>query len=227
MGPVPRSLASRQSSQALASSPYSSLNSASQLVRHTQTSHDRTPHARLSELTSFGFGSPVSRARTTFPPNTPQLELDNSNSVFAHTSGSAHSPIKNDFSPLSHRDSISSHHPHTSVSTTFAGPAYPPPPNGGSSRTPLLESAFDNDSDGIHKRALQGLRGRGGRGWPVLSSRTRLHPVVLIPTFVVGALMAMSGLFGSTLETKARICWPRLDVSWLRELWPRHGGGYG
>lgn len=74
---------------------------------------------------------------------------------------------------------------------------YPPRPTGtpGSTRIPLLSS---NDSDDTLEE--EGRRGTNHYAKPpsTFTRRIRLHPLTLVPAFLVGVLLARSGFFGAT-----------------------------
>lgn len=113
------------------------------------------------------------------------------------------SPTRQNFTTLHHRDSLT---------------ADGVPSQLGGVRSPLLEAQPHADRlDTPHRRptliGVEGGRSRVPRWTAVLNSRTRLHPLMLLPCFVLGAFCAASGMLGSSLEGKARMHWPSYDVS--------------
>lgn len=203
--------------------------SSSTSSRSSSISLSSSPHGADPFLDSHTFTrsptSPSSAQQSSFPhrqgpttasmaqraayhqPSTPVFTLESDGTAAASSPPTRH--FLGDGSPRLGVGALPTHH---SSSTRPEGDYFPDnekyPPGASkhnsspsSVRIPLLVDDpsrnsidFDRSSRGAHA---------GASSWLPLSSRARLHPIMLIPAFVIGVFLAMSGLFGPTMSRDA------------------------
>lgn len=107
-----------------------------------------------------------------------------------NSSSSSRSPTSTRFPPQHSNDSSSVHLPLLNDDDLTNTSSSPPPHSSSSSRTPTTS------------RTRSISRGGGGLSWitSLTTTRTRLHPLVLIPVFVFGVVFSMSISGNSTRD---------------------------
>lgn len=138
-------------------------------------------------------------------PSTPVFTLESDGTAAASSPPTRHHFV-GDGSPRLSPGALPVHHSSTRSAPGEKGyfpedEKYPPGTtqgNGASVRIPLLVDDSPRRSLDVDRTTRGGAAG-SSTWWPV-SSRARLHPIMLIPSFVIGVFLAMSGLFGPTMS---------------------------
>ncbi|GAA5854421.1 hypothetical protein JCM8547_001815 [Rhodosporidiobolus lusitaniae] len=171
---------------------------------------------------------PRATQRQSFIPSTPNFTVPSPEAAFSSLpaepspislTGEAASSSTRDAFPPSYagRNALSS-----SVSSAHSFPAAPARANEdyfpssvtekGHVHLPLLSGADDSDMSDhpYHHTSRPSLAGRGTTAGKLsgllgVHSRTRLHPLTLVPAFFVGVILAMSGLLGQPLRASRSV----------------------
>jgi hypothetical protein len=138
-------------------------------------------------------------------PSTPTFSVEDNAGVFPGP-GMGDGGYPHSAEPSSHHH----HHPTTHSdgdANYFSSEKYPPTGNGNASsaRIPLLADDGSRGGSMEFERTPQRGAGTSLNTLFPLSSRARLHPIMLLPSLIVGMLIAMSGVLGPTISGASSI----------------------
>ncbi|ORY89461.1 hypothetical protein BCR35DRAFT_350444 [Leucosporidium creatinivorum] len=164
-------------------------------------------------------------------PSTPVFTLESDGTAAASSPPTRHHFV-GDGSPRLSPGALPVHHSSTRSAPGDKGyfpedEKYPPgstQANGSSVRIPLLVDDSPRHSLDVDRTPRGGAAG-SSTWWPV-SSRARLHPIMLIPSFVIGVFLAMSGLFGPTMSRDSPTAFNDKSVSSSAADYTLHKSGH-